>query len=46
MNVDALSMNLVGSATDDEDFSAKIQDIAGAQVDVPKGGEELLCALT
>ncbi len=46
MNVDALSMNLVGSVTDDEDFGAEIQDIAGAQVDVPKGGEELLCALT
>jgi len=46
MNVDALSMNLVGSATDDEDFGAEIQDIAGAQVDVPEGGEELLYALT
>ncbi len=46
MNVDALSRNPVGSAVDDEDFGAEIQDIAGAQVDVPEGGGELFCALT
>jgi len=45
MNVDALSRNPVGSVADDEDFGAEIQDIAGAQVDVPEGGGELLCAL-
>jgi len=46
MNVDALSRNPVGSAVDDEDFGAEIQDIAGAQVDVPEGGGEFLYALT
>jgi hypothetical protein len=46
MNVDALSRNPVGSATNDKDFDEEIQDITGAQADVPEEGAELLCALT
>jgi hypothetical protein len=38
MNVDALSRNPVGSATDDDDFGEEIHDIAGTPADVP--GEE------
>ncbi|CAK9253648.1 unnamed protein product [Sphagnum jensenii] len=34
------------SDDDDEDFGEEIQDIIGAQADVPEGGAELLCALT
>jgi hypothetical protein len=33
MNVDALN---VGPATNDEDFSEKIQDIGSVQVDMPR----------
>ncbi len=46
MNVDALSRNPVGSAADDEDFGEEIQDITGAQADVPEEGAELLYSLT
>jgi hypothetical protein len=46
MNADALSRNPVGSAVDDEDFGEEIQDITGAQADVPENGAELLCAMT
>ncbi len=42
-NVDALSKNPVGSATDDDDFGAEIQDIAGIPADEPKENGELLC---
>ncbi len=45
-NVDALSRNPVGSATDDDDFSEDIQDIAGTQADIPGGEGELLCVKT
>jgi len=41
--VDALSRNLVGSAADDDDFGAEIQDIAGIPTDEPKEDGELLC---
>jgi hypothetical protein len=46
MNADALSRNPVGSVADDEDFGEEIQDITGAQADVPENGAELLCAMT
>ncbi len=42
-NVDALSRNPVGSATDDDDFGEEVQDVAGTQVDVPGEEKELLC---
>jgi len=42
-NVDALSRNPVGSATDDDDFGAEIQDITDTQADVPRKEGELLC---
>jgi hypothetical protein len=42
-NVDALSRYPVGSATDDDDFGAEIQDIAGIPADEPKEDGELLC---
>jgi hypothetical protein len=42
-NVDALSRNPVGSAADDDDFGAEIQDIAGIPTDEPKEDGELLC---
>jgi hypothetical protein len=42
-NVDALSKNPVGSATDDDDFGEEVQDVAGTQVDVPGEEKELLC---
>ncbi len=45
-NVDALSRNPVGSAADDDDFGEEIQDITGAQADVPEGEGKLLCVLT
>ncbi len=38
MNADALSRNLVGPATDDDDFSEKIRDIGNIQIDTH--GEE------
>jgi hypothetical protein len=41
-NVDALSRNLVGLATDDDDFSEKIQDIGNTQTDTPKEKAEIL----
>jgi len=42
-NVDALSRNPVGSATNDDDFGAEIQDIAGIPADEPKEYGELFC---
>jgi len=41
--VDALNRNPVGSAADDDDFGAEIQDIAGIPADEPKEDGELLC---
>jgi len=46
VNTDALSRNPVGSVAKDEDFGEEIQDITGAQADVPEGGAELLYAMT
>jgi hypothetical protein len=43
MNVDALSMNLVGLAVEDEDFGEEIRDIARAHSGVPEEEVELLC---
>jgi hypothetical protein len=45
-NVDALSRNLIGSATDDDDFGEEIEDIAGTQVNVPGKERELLYVQT
>jgi len=42
-NVDALSRYPVGSAADDDDFGAEIQDIAGIPTDEPKEDGKLLC---
>jgi len=42
-NVDALSRYPIGSAADDDDFGAKIQDIAGIPADEPKEDGELFC---
>jgi len=39
-NVDALSRNPVGPATDDDDFSEKIQDIGNTLTDTPRGEGE------
>jgi hypothetical protein len=44
--VDALSRNPVGSAADDDDFGAEIQDITDTQADVPREEGELLCVKT
>jgi hypothetical protein len=41
-NVDALSRNPVGPATDDDDFSEEIQDIISAQAYASRGDEEFL----
>ncbi len=41
-NVDALSRNPVGSAVDDDDFGAEIQDITDILADEPKEDGELL----
>jgi len=41
-NVDALSRNLVGPATDDDDFSEEIQDIGNTLTDTPRGEGETL----
>jgi hypothetical protein len=41
--VDALSRNPVGSAADNDDFSEEVQDVVGAQVDVPREEKELFC---
>jgi hypothetical protein len=40
-NVDALSRNLVGQATDDDDFSEEIQDIGTMQTDSTKTTEKI-----
>jgi hypothetical protein len=40
-NVDALSRNLVGLATDDDDFRGEIQDIGNTQTDAPEGEREI-----
>jgi hypothetical protein len=42
-NVDALSGNPIGSAADDDDFGAKIQDIVGIPTDEPKEDGQRLC---
>ncbi len=46
MNVDALSRNPVGPATDDDDFSEEIQDIGIILTDTPKGERETLFVQT
>ncbi len=46
MNVDALSRNPVGPATDDDDFSEEIQDIGITLTDTPKGEKETLFVQT
>jgi hypothetical protein len=45
-NVDALNRNLVGPATDADDFREEIQDMGNAQTDTPKGEGELLFVQT
>ncbi len=40
-NVDALSRNPVGLATDDDDFRGEIQDIGNTQTGAPKGEREV-----
>jgi hypothetical protein len=45
-NVDALSRNLVGPATDDDDFSEEIQNIGITLTDTPKGKRETLFVQT
>jgi len=45
-NVDALSRNLVGPATDDDDFSEEIQDIRNTLIDTPRGEGETLFVQT
>jgi hypothetical protein len=37
MNVDALSRNPIGSATDDDGFGEELQDVAGPEANVPEG---------
>jgi len=46
MNVDALSRNPVGPATDDDDFSEEIQDIGNTQTDTHKEEGEFLFVQT
>ncbi len=41
-NIDALSRNLVGPATDDDDFSEEIQDIGNPLIDTLRGEGEAL----
>jgi hypothetical protein len=41
-NIDALSKNPVGLATDDDDFSEEIQDIGNTLIDTPRGEGETL----
>ncbi len=41
-NVDALSKNPMGLATDDDDFSEEIQDIRIVQADTPETEENIL----
>jgi hypothetical protein len=45
-NVDALSRNPVGPATDDDDFSEEIQHIRNTQIDTPKEKGEILLVQT
>jgi hypothetical protein len=45
-NVDALSRNPVGPATNDNDFSEEIQDIGNMQVDMPKAKENMFSIQT
>jgi hypothetical protein len=40
-NVDALSRNSVGLATDDDDFRGEIQDIGNTQIDALEGEREI-----
>jgi hypothetical protein len=40
-NVDALSRNPIGLATDDDDFRGEIQDIGNTQTGAPKGEREV-----
>jgi hypothetical protein len=40
-NVDALSRNPIGQATDDDDFNEEIQDIGTMQIDTPKTMEKI-----
>jgi hypothetical protein len=46
MNVDALSRNPVGPATDDDGFSEEIQDIESIQTDTPEEEGEILSIQT
>jgi len=45
-NVDALSRNLVGPATNDDDFSEEIQDIGNIQTDTHGAKDEILFVQT
>jgi hypothetical protein len=45
-NIDALSKNPVGPATDDNDFNEEIQDIASTRADASRGNEEFFCVRT
>ncbi len=45
-NVDALSRNPIGPATNDDDFNEEIQDIVSAQADASRRDEEFLCIRT
>jgi hypothetical protein len=40
-NDDALRRNLVGPATNDNDFSEEIKDIGNMQIDMPKAKENM-----
>jgi hypothetical protein len=42
MNVDALSKNLIGPTTDDDDLSEEIQDIGSIQTNTPRAEGEIL----
>jgi hypothetical protein len=42
INVDALSKNLVGQATDDDDFNEEIQDIGTVQTNSTEIEEKIL----
>ncbi len=41
-NVDALSRNLVGPTTDDDDFGEEIQDIGSIQTNTHEAKNEIL----
>ncbi len=45
-NVNALSRNLVGPATDDDDCSEEIQDIGNTLTDTPRGEREIFFVQT